>query len=113
MITLLDRHSNVANNVYDFIADTKEDLETFETQVKGLLKGKMCGTHSKVFVVETGSRFYWGADGTLTEVPKAKVDNSVTAGSTNAVSGGATYNAIQALFSYDETTQTLNVTPIS
>ena len=41
-----------------------------------------------------------------------KVDTTVTKNSTTAVSGGATYNAIQALFTYDEATKTLNITPI-
>lgn len=69
MITLLEKHSNVANGVYEFIADSKTDLTNFETKVKTLLHGKMCGTHSKCFVVETGTWFYYGADGTLTEAP--------------------------------------------
>ena len=69
MITLLEKHSNVANGVYEFIADSKTDLTNFETEVKTLLHGQMCGTHSKCFVVETGTWFYYGADGTLTEAP--------------------------------------------
>lgn len=114
MITLLEKHSNVANGVYEFIADSKSDLTNFETDVKTLLHGKMCGTHSKCFVIETGTWFYYGADGTLTEAPggSIEVDTAVTKNSANAVSGGATYNAIQALFTYDETTKTLNITPI-
>ena len=55
MITLLEKHSNVANKVYEFIADSKSDLTNFETNVKTLLHGKMCGTHSKCFVIETGT----------------------------------------------------------
>lgn len=67
MITLLEKHSNIANGVYEFIADSKSDLTNFETDIKTLLHGKMCGTHSKCFVIETGTWFYYGADGTLTE----------------------------------------------
>lgn len=69
MITLFEKHSKVANGVYEFIADSKSDLTNFETDVKTLLHGKMCGTHSKCFVIETGTWFYYGADGTLTEAP--------------------------------------------
>ena len=71
MITLLEKHSNVANEVYEFIADSKSDLTNFETDVKTLLHGKMCGTHSKCFVIETGTWFYYGADGTLTEAAES------------------------------------------
>ena len=71
MITLLEKHSNIANEVYEFIADSKSDLTNFETDVKILLHGKMCGTHSKCFVIETGTWFYYGADGTLTEAAES------------------------------------------
>ena len=86
MITLLEKHSNVANEVYEFIADSKSDLTNFETDVKTLLHGKMCGTHSKCFVIETGTWFYYGADGTLTEAADGsiKVDTTVTKNSANA-----------------------------
>ena len=74
----------------------------------------MCGTHSKCFVIETGTQFYYGADGSLTEAADGsiKVDTTVTKNSANAVSGGGVYNTIQALFTYDEATKTLNITPI-
>ena len=80
MITLLEKHSNIANEVYEFIADSKSDLTNFETDVKTLLHGKMCGTHSKCFVIETGTWFYYGADGTLTEATEGsiEVDTTVT-----------------------------------
>ena len=114
MITLLEKHSNVANEVYEFIADSKSDLTNFETDVKTLLHGKMRGTHSKCFVIETGTWFYYGADGTLTEAADGsiKVDTTVTKNSANAVSGDGVYNTIQALFTYDEATKIVNITPI-
>lgn len=73
MITLYERKTRYANDYYEFVADTEDDITNAEQTITELL-GRPAGIHSNIFVIKTGEKYFRDNEGNWNKVGKAIVE---------------------------------------